>query len=231
MGRESRQARRARERRLQEQRQRGHGSGTFGAHKWSIGVGAAIVAIVVVFFGAMAATGNNSGANDISAKATADAAAQAKTEYTPVPGLAAGPARCSYSEMVAPGFYHVHAALTLFHNGKSVVVPPQIGFAYSHDCLYWVHTHNPSYGIIHIESPSKIIPTLGNFFQIWGVPLSTRRVWNWNVAPGQLEVFVDQKPYLGNPAQISLHPHTDITIEVGKPFVPPPKFDFKKYQV
>lgn len=226
MGRESRQARRARERRLQEQRQRAQHTGTLGNARWAIAVGAVIVALVAVVVGALAFSNQGSSSNS-----SAQATAVAQTQYTPVAGLAAGPARCSYNEMVAPGFYHVHAALSLYHNGQAVAIPSNLGFKWQHDCLYWVHTHSPSYGIIHIESPFKIVPTLGDFFHIWGVPLSKEHVWKWSVAPGQLRMYVNGKPYTGDPAAIKLYHHTDVTLEVGGPFRPPQKFNFKKYQV
>ena len=41
---------------------------------------------------------------------------------------------------------------------------------------------------------------------------------------GKLKVFVDGKPYDGDPAKIPLNAHTDIVIEAGPPFPAPPKF-------
>jgi hypothetical protein len=222
MARESRQARRARERRAQEQARRGTRHATSSrSNLWSMVVGAAIVLMAV---GIVAAFVFGSKQSSQSANATATVVAG----YTPVPRLAVGPVQCSYNEMVSQGFYHVHAHLTLINDGKNVKIPAQIGFEYNHDCLYWVHTHSPSYGIIHIESPYKIVPTLGEFFNVWGVPLSRDQAWKYK---GPLTIYVDGKPYTGDPNKIKLYQHTEVTLEVGHPVSPPKKFNFGKYGV
>jgi hypothetical protein len=40
----------------------------------------------------------------------------------------------------------------------------------------------------------------------------------------KLKVWVDGKPYAGDPAKIPLAAHADIVIEAGPPFPTPPKF-------
>src|SRR5918911_4626688 len=62
--------------------------------------------------------------------------------------------------------YHIHAHLTLYKDGKPVPLPANVGIPYSqaiggqHYCLYWLHTHDAS-GVIHIESPTPRLYTLG----------------------------------------------------------------------
>jgi hypothetical protein len=187
------------------------------------------VAMAIVVIGVVAALVFTQGsAQSKTAKATATAQAQ----FTPVAGVAYGPIKCSYNEMVAAGFYHEHAHLTILDKGKDVPVSPQIGFDIQHDCLTWAHTHNPSLGIIHIESPYKIVPTLGEFFQIWKQPINTHQVASAVVKPGEsMKVYVDGKLYSGNPANIKLVRHTDVTIEVGPPFQKPKPFNFAKYNL
>jgi hypothetical protein len=68
-------------------------------------------------------------------------------------------------------------------------------------------------------------PKLKQFFQIWGEPISSKEVYTMKVQPGeQMKIYVNQKPYYGNPANILLRPHTNIYIEVGPPFVKPQPF-------
>jgi hypothetical protein len=68
-------------------------------------------------------------------------------------------------------------------------------------------------------------PKLKQFFQIWGEPISSKEVYTMKVQSGeQMKVYVNQKPYHGNPANILLQPHTNIYIEVGPPFVKPQPF-------
>src|SRR5437868_3603602 len=62
--------------------------------------------------------------------------------------------------------YHVHAHLTIANRGSLSYPPANVGIhLLDHLCLYWLHTHDNS-GIIHIEAPHPIRPTLGNFFDI-----------------------------------------------------------------
>ena len=42
-------------------------------------------------------------------------------------------------------------------------------------CFYWMHVHAQD-GIIHIESPTPKTYELGQFFDIWGLPLSSTQI-------------------------------------------------------
>jgi hypothetical protein len=118
---------------------------------------------------------------------------------------------------------HIHQHLVIFDHGKEVAVPYDVGRP-NLPCLYWLHTHTPD-GIIHIEAPVERSFTLGDFFRIWGQPL-TKSVAATAKASGKepLRVWVDGKPYSGDPAKIPLKAHTDIVIEAGPPFPKPPRF-------
>jgi hypothetical protein len=119
---------------------------------------------------------------------------------------------------------HIHQHLTILDKGKPVPIPFDVGRPASGQCLYWVHTHTPD-GVIHIESPSNRTFTLGDFFQVWGQPLTTKRAASAIAATGSsMKVWVDGKAYAGDPGAIALKAHTDIVIEIGPPFPPPPKF-------
>jgi hypothetical protein len=91
-------------------------------------------------------------------------------------------------------------------------------------CIYWLHTHTPD-GIIHIEAPLNRSFTLADFFAVWGQPLSRTQAATASAGKGRtLRVWVDGKPYTGDPGAIPLMAHTDIVIEAGPPFPPPPRF-------
>lgn len=127
---------------------------------------------------------------------------------------------------------HIHAHLAIFLNGEQIAVPYAIGvvkpfkvengFVGTGSGIYWLHTHDAT-GIIHIESPDARAYTLGNFFNIWGRPLTATDVAG---LPGAVHVFVDGKPFTGNPRNIVLKAHTQITLEVGTPVVTPPTYVF-----
>lgn len=130
------------------------------------------------------------------------------------------------AEMVA---VHVHTHLAVFYDGKQIQVPAYIGMAPTPQggCLYWLHTHGPD-GIIHIEAGSPSNPngghyTLGNFFHIWGEPLSGDQVGPFK---GAVTAYVNGTPYAGDPNKIALQSHKQIVLEVGTPVVPPPIYSF-----
>jgi hypothetical protein len=186
-----------------------------------------MIVVVIAVLGILVFT-QKSNAQTAAVQATGTALA----ETTPVAGVNYGPVKCSYSEMVSPGFYHEHAHLAIVDAGKNIPVQPNIGFDIQHDCLTWAHTHNPSLGIIHMESPYKIVPTLGDFFKVWGQPLSRTQAASATVKPGQkMRVYVGTKLYTGDPTRIKLQRHTDVTIEVGPPFEKPVLFNFAKYNL
>ena len=127
--------------------------------------------------------------------------------------------------------FHIHAHLATFVNAQEKQVPLGIGipnqqvqqtqagpFAVGGSCFYWLHTHATD-GIIHIEAPAQRTFTLGEFFDVWGQPLSTSRVGGDS---GQVIAYVDGKRFDGDPRSIPLSAHTVIQLAVGTdvPFRP-----------
>lgn len=139
----------------------------------------------------------------------------------PVDGIA-----CETSEGVA---LHIHSHLALFVNGTLVQLPKQIGMAAlsGTGCLYWLHTHDAS-GIIHVESPqlqsaAGTAFTLGNFFDIWGQPLTRTGIAGFR---GPVTAYVNGARYTGALGDIPLLSHQEITLETGTPVVAPPRYVF-----
>jgi hypothetical protein len=127
--------------------------------------------------------------------------------------------------------YHVHAHLTLFVDGKAYGVPLGIGigqkwegvntadgpFVEAGSCFMWLHTHAYD-GIIHIESPTPTIYTLGQFFAVWGQPLSKTRLGPYR---GKVTTFYDGQVWTGNPSDIPLTSTTQIQLDAGTPIIAP----------
>ena len=112
---------------------------------------------------------------------------------------------------------HIHQHLAIFDHGKPVGIPEDVGRPLAGACFYWLHTHTPD-GIIHVESPFFHTFTLGDFFDIWGQPLSRTNVAGAKPRPGEKTVvWVDGNVYTGNPRAIELTAHLDVTIDVGPP--------------
>jgi hypothetical protein len=119
---------------------------------------------------------------------------------------------------------HIHQHLVIFDHGTQVDIPRNVGQPAARPCIYWLHTHTPD-GIIHIEAPKDRSFTLSDFFLVWGQPLGRTIAASARAAKGtSLKVWVDGKPFTGDPRSIPLRSHTDIVIEAGPPFVPPPRF-------
>jgi hypothetical protein len=136
--------------------------------------------------------------------------------------------------------YHIHARLSVFKSGQSYVLPAGVGIpgskavdtnqgpiASGGSCIYWLHTHTTD-GVIHIESPSKAIYTLGDFFDIWRQPLSGTRVGTLH---GPITAFVNGKPWKKSPRDIKLLPHENIQLEIGQPAPPIVVTDWSKTQL
>jgi len=131
--------------------------------------------------------------------------------------------RCGSKEELA---YHIHAHLTVFDNGQARSVPGGIGIPGSQvvqttegpvasggQCIYWLHTHAPD-GVIHIESPTQRIYSLGDFFDEWHQPLSATQVGN---VKGKVSAIVNGKPWTKSIRAIPLDPHQVIQLNVGSP--------------
>ena len=132
--------------------------------------------------------------------------------------------KCQTNEQLV---YHVHAHLSIVHNGQEQLVSAQVGIPggpLTPKCYYWLHTHDTT-GVIHVESPTEAKYTLGQFFDIWGQPLDTTNVAVYPVPSGQLTAYVNGQLFVGDPRTITLDAHTQVVIELGTQ-VSPPSFTF-----
>lgn len=122
---------------------------------------------------------------------------------------------------------HYHAHLDLIDAGRPVPVPAQVGII--HGCRYWLHTSSGD-GVLHVEAPATAASrqfTVGDFFWVWGQPLSSRQVATLKLGPGrQLKTWVDGRPFTGEVSGLVLRPRYQVVLEVGPPFVVPPRFDW-----
>jgi hypothetical protein len=151
-------------------------------------------------------------------------------------GQAVGGLNCG-----ARGNTYTYSHLTITLNGKPLALPANIGtvaptMAAQTGCAYPVHTDDES-GKIRMDASSGASYTLGQFFAIWGQPLSTSNVAGLTGLP--IAIYVNNggqlTQYTGDPASLALPAHGEVTIQVGSPLgqVPtfawtdPPSFDPK----
>ena len=134
--------------------------------------------------------------------------------------------RCGATEQLA---YHIHAHLAVFVSGRLYALPAGIGIpgssaqqtsqgpvAAGGQCIYWLHTHT-SDGVIHIESPTQRLYTLGNFFDEWHQPLTASQV---GTVHGKITAFVDGHLWKKSLRDIPLLPHALIQLNIGQPAPP-----------
>lgn len=181
--------------------------------------------------GTSGATGTSAGSSSASQPAIGFEGVPLQTGPLLAPASTTGTGKvdgisCGATEQLV---YHIHAHLAVFKDGQPYTLPAGVGIPGSQavqttqgpiasggSCIYWLHTHTTD-GVIHVESPSKAIYTLGNFFDEWHQPLTGSKVAGLS---GKVTAFVNGKPWQKSPRDIPLLPHEDIQLEMGEP--PPP---------
>lgn len=107
-------------------------------------------------------------------------------------GGGGGDSRVACVNPALPVNFHVHPELTIMVLGEKITVPENIGL--SPVCHRVLHTHDTS-GVIHVEANFKQDFTLGDFFSLWGKPLSPSQILDYIVdAEHELAMTVDGQP-------------------------------------
>lgn len=132
----------------------------------------------------------------------------------------------------ARGGNRIGAHVELFAHRRVVVVPAGIGMApplrtrgaYVHAarCSYAVRTREPT-GLLELDpQQGRAGPlTVGDFFAIWGQPLSTTRLAGFHAPRGtRVAAYLDGRPWPGDPRAMPLRRHAAIVLEVAG-HVPP----------
>lgn len=127
-----------------------------------------------------------------------------------------------------PGKNYDYAHLNIYLDGQQQSIPQDIGWvnpdaalpagSVSFSCVYPVHTDDMS-GKIRVDTTNSATFTLGQFFQVWGQPLTSSNVAG--LTGKTVAVWVNDNgtlsKYAGDPAQLTLVPGRDISIVVGTP--------------
>jgi hypothetical protein len=107
------------------------------------------------------------------------------------------------------------AHVELFAGKLVLLLPAKVGIG--PHCSYAVRTTQPT-GVV--EFVSRVHPTIGDLFAIWGQPLSAHRIASFR---GVVAAWVGGKRWHGDVRAIPLRRHSEIVIEVGG-YVPPHAF-------
>ena len=136
---------------------------------------------------------------------------------------------CASTEQL---LFHIHAHLTIFVGSAEKLLPGGIGIGpplqYQNDfvvggsCFSWLHTHDQT-GVIHIESPEQRVFTVGNFFDVWGQPLSASAV---GPASGKVTAWYNGQRFTDDPRTMPLNNHDQLQLDVGTPAPSPVPYLF-----
>jgi hypothetical protein len=103
-----------------------------------------------------------------------------------------------------PGRIRVH--LEVFAERRVVVIPPKVGVRQG--CRYPLRTLTPT-GVVELDRAGF---TLGDFFAVWQMPLSSRRLLTFR---GSVTAYVAGKRWEGQVGAIPLSDRAEIVLEVG----------------
>jgi hypothetical protein len=120
--------------------------------------------------------------------------------------------------------YHIHALLSVYQDGVRLALPESIGRGTG--CAYEMHTHDGS-GVMHIETDVFKVFTLGQFFALWGQPLSAASAAG---LPGKPTYYLVDKEkvtrYTADPSAITLDAHREVVIVTGTPPTQVPRYNW-----
>ena len=202
------------DRRLHDQTPMMHLAGRRGAARMRLARRGTAAMAAILLVSCCDVGGHQSGRRVGPAPTPPSVAVAPQTVATGLPAIDGIPCR------VEAGNLHFHAHLQLLQDGRAIVLPRAIGRPRG-DCVYLAHTHSLD-GVIHVQAQLDTPnPTLGQFFAVWGRPLSRYAAAGLE-SPGGLHVYVDGREFAGDPRDIELLPHRTIVIEAGAPVRPVP---------
>ena len=132
--------------------------------------------------------------------------------FMPPPLGMAPPPTASCTAGALPGAIRVH--VELFARRRVVVIPADIGVRAG--CRYPLRTLTPT-GVVELDLGGQ---TLGDFFAVWRMPLSGRRLLTFR---GEVTAYVGGRRWEGDVRSIPLTDRAEIVVEVGG-YIPPHRF-------
>lgn len=144
------------------------------------------------------------------------------------PTANAGNAFCGDYNRGFREFPHVH--LSIFRNGERLMIPKEIG--YRTYCIFNTNTDILN-GVVDAFPEVNMTGylTLGDFFYVWGMPLTANNVAGITGLP--MAIFIEDNGrlsrYTGDPTKIEMLPFRSITIQLGTPLAEIPTYDWSDY--
>ena len=122
------------------------------------------------------------------------------------------------------GGAHIHPRLAVYVRGEQVPLPPNIGIDpyQPPQSMAGLHTHEGG-DVIHVENAAD--PTLGQFFEIWGVPFSATELGPYKAGDSeQVRMWVDGTPSTEF-GDLVMEDGQEIVVSFGPSNGPPPPLE------
>jgi hypothetical protein len=140
-------------------------------------------------------------------------------EWGYVGGAAVDGVSCAKNEN-----YHIHAMVSIYRDGVRLALPNSIGR--NNSCNFEMHTHDGS-GVVHIETDVPKTFTLGQWFALWGQPLSASAVAGLAGTPTYYVIENEKVTRVTtDPAAIVLTAHKEIVVVTGVAPVEVPRYNW-----
>lgn len=116
---------------------------------------------------------------------------------------------------------HIHPRMAVYIDGRPVTIPADIGIHPEKPGMDMaaLHTHDPQ-GTLHVEGMADA--TLGQFFEVWGVPFSEAQLGPYHAGGGKvMRMWVDGKPSKEF-GDLQLRDNQNIVVAFGEKRAAPP---------
>jgi hypothetical protein len=158
------------------------------------------LALLLIAIASVACASSGAGAATPVTTPSPTAAPTAAPTARPSPSAAANEIKCDLGGHDAA--YHIHSLVGVKINGQLFAPPANIGIGT--DCMYWVHTHAAD-GIVHVEAPAAVHPTLGDFVDLWARSFPDDQLLKTaQDAIDAGKVTVNDAPFTGDPRTLVL---------------------------
>ena len=121
--------------------------------------------------------------------------------------------------------YHIHAMISFYRDGVRLGIPEHIGL---NGCAYEMHTHDPTTGVVHIETDVQKKFSLGQFFALWGQNLSSDSAAG---IAGPVRLYIIENGaltrYTGDLASVEFAAHRELLIVTGTAPATVPRYDWE----